>query len=144
MSDPLRPLKAIPGVPRRFGMAKTDPPAPDSLPPKTDAPLVVHGHGMRVTVPTAIATAALGFAGSLLARPHVDVSRLESKIEALDAKVAQLNEQISRDVAAIRQRQTEDSNAFSNGINRLDGRDERLSDRVTGIDRRLELVEQRR
>jgi len=152
----VNPLKPMPGVPRRFGKAVTDPPAPDSLPPDTvkdrsePQQIVVRGHGMKVTIPVAIVSAAIGLAGSMMAQPHVDVSRLERKVDALDSKIGALSDSLDRSVGAVKERQASDSDKFTNAINSLtriadkhDGQLERQSDRIVAIDRRVEVVERK-
>lgn len=118
-----------------------------SVPPKDPPDLVVQPGGRsswRITIPAVVVAALIGFAGSLLARPTIDTSRMESKIDALDSKVGTLSESVTRDIAALRERQATDSNAFTTGINRtsdkLDWHIERESDRVAAIERHLEAM----
>jgi peptidoglycan hydrolase CwlO-like protein len=133
----------IPGVPRTYVNAREVPRVPRTDPPSqrpTETVVVASGR-WRAVIPASILSAAIGFAGSMMAQPHVDMSRIERKIDDLDSKVGALSDKVDTNNTATRERQMTDSNLFSNDIARAAGRLDRHDDRLAEIARRIEAVE---
>ena len=157
MTDTLKPLKQLPGVQRRFGRAATDPPAPDSLPPDTtrdhkDPPAVTirSGSGVKIAITSSVISALIGAAGALFAQPHVDVSRMERKIDGVESHLGVLDDKVTDGFAAVKQRQADDSDKFANAIydtklvNVAQSSElARIGDQYIALARRIELVERR-
>ena len=158
MTDPLKPLKQLPGVPRRFVRAASDPPAPDSLPPDTtrdpprDPPAVTirSGSGVKIAITSSVISALIGAAGALFAQPHVDVSRMERKIDGVESHLGVLDDKVTDGFAAVKQRQADDSDKFANAIydtklvNVAQSSElARIGDQYIALARRIELVERR-
>jgi hypothetical protein len=155
VTDPLKPLKQLPGVPRRFTRAASDPPAPDSLPPDTtrDPPVVTirsRGGMVKVALTSSVISALVGFGGSMMAQPHVDVSRMERKLDQLDSKFGTLDDKVTDGFQAIGKRQTEDSDRYANAIYDTKlvnvaqtSEIARVGDQYMELARRIELVERR-